>query len=192
MTEAQELATMTVKEREILEEITKKDCLENCQHCVHTEAHNPELHHRVHYCGACRIYMFHRMQEWQSVEFAEKFEKIEKGGTQELMSTGRKYYTRPPAYEYMHLNSAKKFTSRHVKLEDAIAEYLANPDRDLTVDELIYKNLKNRSEQQAKVFVETYAVMNALEMDKLQEKRICIPQRYRTIQIRSSQRTHYI
>lgn len=145
----------------------------------------------VHVAFTC----FTECKSGKALSSQEKFEKIEKGGTQEFMLTGRKYYTRPPAYEYMHLNSAKKFTSRHVKLEDAIAEYLANPDRDLTVDELIYKNLKNRSEQQAKVFVETYgldAVMNALEMDKLQEKRICIPQRYRTIQIRSSQRTHYI
>ena len=77
----------------------------------------------------------------------------------------------------MHRNSAKKLTSRYVKLEDAIAEYLANPDRDLTFDELMYENLKNRSKQQAKVFIQTYglyAVMNALEMEKLQEKFACI------------------
>lgn len=170
---AQELATMTVREREVLEEITKKDCLEGCLHCPHSdlEAHDPKLHFRVRYCGACRVYMFHRMQDWQLVEFEDKSKKIEKDGTQEFMSTGRVFFCDPPSYEYIHVNSGKKFTSGHVKLEDAITEYLADPDRDLTFDELMHKNLRIRSEQRAKVFAQTYGVdMSAPATKELQEK----------------------
>ena len=170
---AQEPTSMTEQEREIVKEITTKECGKDCLHCEHTEACDPKLHFRTRYCGACRVYMFHRMQEGKLVEFDEKSEKIKKEGTQEFMSSGRMFFCNPPSYEYVHVNSGKKFTSNHTKLEDAVAEYLAVPDRDLSFDELMHTNLKIRSEQQAKVFVQVYLAgtePSVREMKVLQEK----------------------
>ena len=168
--------SMTERERKAIEEITTKDCEEcgkYCAHCEYTEACDSSLHFRIRYCGLCRVKMFHRLQEGQCEEFDEKSEKIKKEGTQEFMSTGRMFFTNPATYEYIHVNTGKKFSSGHFKLEDAVAEYVADPDRDLSFDEVMHKNLKARSEQQAKVFVQVYLAgkePSVREMKVLQEK----------------------
>jgi hypothetical protein len=66
------------------------------------------------------------------------------------------FFTNPAGYEYIHVNNNNKFTSHHAKLDDAVAEYLADPDRDLSLEEVMRKNLIAKSEQQAKVFVQVY------------------------------------
>jgi hypothetical protein len=164
---------MTERERKAVEEITTKECGKDCLHCEHTEACDPSLNFRTRYCGVCHVKMFHQLQEGQCEKFDEKSKKIKKEGMQEFMSTGRMFFTNPPSYEYIHVNSGKKFSSGHFKLEDAIAEYVADPDRDLSFDEVMHKNLKVRSEQQAKVFVEVYLAgkePSVCEMKVLQEK----------------------
>jgi hypothetical protein len=113
------------------------------------------------------------MMEWQEVEFARKSEKAKEEGTQEFMSTGRMYFTNPPGYEYVHINTNKKFTSNHSKLEDAVTECVANPDRNLSFEEQLHKNLKIRCEERAKVFVQVYLGGKQLpvsEMKMLKEK----------------------
>jgi hypothetical protein len=113
------------------------------------------------------------MQEWDKVQFDRKTAKIANEGTQEFMSTGRMFYTNPASYEYVHVNTNKKFTSNHAGLEDAVAEYRANPDRDLSFEELMHKNLRIKSEQAAKVFVQVYLggkELTVREMKVLAEK----------------------
>ena len=113
------------------------------------------------------------MQEWNKLQFDRKSARIASKGTQEFMSTGRVFYTNPASYQYVHINTKKTFTSNHAWFEDAVAEYLANPDRDLSLDELMYKNLKIKSEQAAKVFVQVYLggkQPNTREMKVLVEK----------------------
>jgi hypothetical protein len=127
-----------------------------CEHCEHTEGCNPELPFRQRFCGMCRVAIFNKMMDWQAVEFERKSEKIKEEGTQEFMSTGRMYFTNPPGYEYIHINTRKKFTSDHFKLEDAVAEYVADPDRNFPFKEQLYKNLKIRCDERAKVFVQVY------------------------------------
>jgi hypothetical protein len=63
---------MPEKEREIVNEVTTSECGENCRHCKHTEACDLELHFRTRYCGACRVHIFHRMQEWNGVQYDRK------------------------------------------------------------------------------------------------------------------------
>lgn len=161
------------QEQEIVTELTTKNCGRECQHCEHTEACNPELHFRQRFCGMCRVSIFNKMMEWQEVEFARKSEKAKEEGTQEFMSTGRMYFTNPPGYEYVHINTNKKFTSNHSKLEDAVTECVANPDRNLSFEEQLHKNLKIRCEERAKVFVQVYLGGKQLpvsEMKMLKEK----------------------
>jgi hypothetical protein len=55
-------------------------------------------------------------------------------------------------------------------LEDAVAIYLADPDRDLPMDELLYKLMKGRVEQKAKVFTQTCGKNTDLKLEELQEK----------------------
>jgi hypothetical protein len=163
---------MSEKEREVVNEVTTTECGENCRHCKHTEACDLELHFRTRYCGVCRVHIFHRMQEWNAVQYDRKTAKIDREGTQEFMSTGRVFYTNPATYEYVHVNTAKKFTSGCHKLDDAVKEYLADPDRDLSLDEVMHKNLHIKSGQQAKVFVQVYmgGVIKPRKMEDLVEK----------------------
>jgi hypothetical protein len=144
------------KEAELVLEITTKKCGTECKHCEHKEECNNEKPFRVRYCGACRVKLFHGITEWQNEEFERKTTKIKEEGTQEFMSTGRMFFTNPPSYEYLNINSNKKFSSHHVKLGDAVAEYLADPDRDLSLQTRIYRNMKIRCEEKAKVFAQVY------------------------------------
>jgi hypothetical protein len=146
----------SVKEAELVLELTTKNCGKECKHCEHTEVCDTEKPFKKHYCGMCRVSLFNQMLDWQDAEFARKIEKVKEKGTQEFMSTGRMFFTNPPGYEYMHINTKKKFSSAHVELEDAVAEYLADPDRDLLLEERMHKNLKIRCEEKAKVFVQVY------------------------------------
>ena len=93
---------------------------------------------------------------WQDEEFVRKTTKTKEEGTQEFMSTGRKFFTNPASYEYIHINSNRKFSSHHIKLSDAVAEYLADPDRDLSLQARIYQSMKIRCEEKAKVFMQVY------------------------------------
>ena len=144
------------KEAEVILELTTKNCGKECQHCQHTEVCDTEKPFRVRFCGACRVSIFHKMLEWQEVEFVRKSDKVKEEGTQEFMSTGRMFFTNPVGYEYVHINTNKKFTSSHVKLEDAVAAYSSDPDRDLQLEERLHKNLKIRCEEKAKVFMQVY------------------------------------
>ena len=114
--------------------------------------------------------MWRQTQEAQKIEFEEKFKRIENEGTQEFMSTGRVNLCNPPTFQYIHLNTSKTFNSEHSMLEDAVAEYLADPDRDLPMDELLYKLMKGRVEQKAKVFMQTCGKNTDLKLEELQEK----------------------
>ncbi|CAB4012767.1 Hypothetical predicted protein [Paramuricea clavata] len=115
--------------------------------------------------------MWRQTQEQQKVEFEEKFARIEKEGTQEFMSTGRVYQCTPASYQYIHLNTSKTFTSSKSMLEDAVGQYLKDPDKDLAFEELLYKNLKTRCEQKAKVFMQTCGKTRTdLKIGELQEK----------------------
>jgi hypothetical protein len=162
---------MPEKEREVVDEVTTK-CGENCRHCKHTEACDIELHFRTRYCGLCRMHIFHRMQEWQAVQYELKKAKSEKEGTQEFMATGRVFFTNPATYEYVVVNTGKKFSSGFDKLDEAVAEYLADPDRDLSLEESLHKSLRIKCGQQAKVFTQVYlgGVIQPSEMEKLVEK----------------------
>jgi hypothetical protein len=53
-----------------------------------------------------------------------------------------------------------------------VNEYLADTDRDLSLEELIHKNLRIKSGQQAKVFTQVYmgGVVKPREMEELVEK----------------------
>ena len=146
----------TEKEEELVLEITTKKCGTECKHCEHNEECNNEKPFRVRYCGACRVHLFHSMTVWQDEEFVRKTTKMKEEGTQEFMSTGRIFFTNPASYEYIHINSNRKFTSNHTKLSDAVAEYLADPDRDLSLQARIYENMKIRCEEKAKVFTQVY------------------------------------
>jgi ferredoxin len=146
----------TEKEEELVLEITTKKCGTECKHCEHNEECNNEKPFRQRYCGACRVKLFHGMLKWQDEEFERKTTKIKEEGTQEFMSTGRILFTNPASYEYIHVNSNRKFCSHHTKLSDAVAEYLADPDRDLSLQARIYENMKIRCEEKAKVFVQVY------------------------------------
>ena len=144
------------KEDELVLEITTKDCGTECEHCEHNKVCDNKKSFKQRYCGACRVRMFHGMLEWQDEEFVRKTTKANEEGTQEFMSTGRVFFTNPASYEYMHINSNRKFSSRHMKLSDAVAEYLADPDRDLSLQARIYENMKIRCEEKAKVFTQVY------------------------------------
>ena len=144
------------KEAELVLELTTKNCGKECKHCEHTEICDTEKPFRMRFCGVCRVRLFQDMSEWQDIEFERKSAKVKEEGTQEFMSTGRMFFTNPVGYEYIHINSNKRFTSNHVKLDDAVAEYRANPDRDLSLEERIYRNMKIRCEEKAKVFVQVY------------------------------------
>jgi hypothetical protein len=146
----------TEKERDIVSEMKTKTCGSECEHCEHTEACNLELPFRQRFCGMCCVSIFNQTMDWQLVEHERKTEKMKTEGTQEFMSTGRMFFTNPPSYEYVHINTNKKFSSGHFKLDDAVAEYLADPDRDLSLEQLMFKNLRIRSEERAKVFVQVY------------------------------------
>jgi hypothetical protein len=132
---------ITEKERDVINEVTTAKCGDDCRHCEHTEACDPKLHFRTRYCATCRMYIFRRIQEWQSVEHQQKLAKIKEDGTHEFMSTGRVFFTKPASYEYVHVNTGKKFSSGFSKLDDAVREYLADPDRNLSLEEAMYKNL---------------------------------------------------
>ena len=155
------------KEAELVLLITTKKCGKDCQHCEHTEICDVDKPFRQRYCGMCRVRLFQDMTEWQNMEFERKTAKVKEEGTQEFMSTGRMFFCNPPTYEYLHINSNKKFSSEHTKLEDAVAEYLADPDRDLSLQELIYKNMKIRCEEKAKVFMQVYLGGKKLDDDEL-------------------------
>ena len=144
------------KEVEIVNEMKTKTCGSKCEHCEHTEACDVELPFRQRFCGGCRVSIFHQMIDWQSEEYEKKSQKIKDEGTQEFMSTGRIFFCDPPSYEFIHINSGKKFSSEHMTLDAAVAEYLADPDRDLPLKERLLKNLKIRCEERAKVFVQVY------------------------------------
>ena len=163
---------MPEKERDIVNEVTTSECGDDCRHCEHTEACDLKLHFRTRYCTTCRMHIFRRMQEWNVTQFERKTARIEREGTQEFMSTSRVFYTNPATYEYVHVNTNKKFSSQFYKLDDAVNEYLADPDRDLSLEESIHKNLRIKSGQQAKVFTQVYmdGVVKPREMEELVEK----------------------
>ena len=163
---------MTDKEREIINEVTTTECGSECRHCKHTEQCNLKLHFCTRYCAVCRVQIYRRMQEWLAIQFERKKARSERDGTQEFMSTCRVFYTNPASYEYVHINTNKKFSSKFPKLDDAVEEYLADPDRDLSLEELIHKNLRIKSGQQAKVFTQVYmgGVIKPREMEELVEK----------------------
>ena len=163
---------MPEKEREIVNEVTTLECGENCRHCKHTEACDIELHFRTRYCAICRMFIFRRMQEWNVIQHERKKAKSEREGTHEFMSTGRVFYTNPATYEYVYVNTGKKFTSGFYKLDDAVAEYLADPDRDLSLEESLHRSLRIKCGEQAKVFTQVYlgGAIKPREMEELVEK----------------------
>jgi hypothetical protein len=83
---------MPEKERDVVKEFTTTECGENCVHCEHTEACDPQLHFHTRYCGLCRVHIFCKMQKWYIVQFDRKSTKIEREGTQEFMPMGRVFY----------------------------------------------------------------------------------------------------
>ena len=163
---------MSEKERDVVNEVTTLECGENCRHCEHTEACDIELPFRARYCGICRMRIFRRMQEWQAIQHQRKLTKIKRDGTHEFMATGRVFFTNPASYEYVHVNTGKKFSSGFAQLDDAVREYLADPDRDLSLEELMHKNLRIKCNEQAKVFTQVYlgGVITPYEMEELVEK----------------------
>jgi hypothetical protein len=46
-------------EKQIVQSVTKKDCLKDCLHCEHTDAHDRKLPFRLHYCENCRLDIWH-------------------------------------------------------------------------------------------------------------------------------------
>jgi hypothetical protein len=88
------------------------------------------------------------------------------------MSTGRVFYTMPATYEYVYVNTGRKFTSGFYKLDDAVAEYLADPDRDLSLEESLHKSLRIRCAEKARVFIEAHldGTITPREMEELVEK----------------------
>ena len=163
---------MDAKEREIINEVTTTECGSECKHCVHTEECDPKAHFRKRYCAICRVQIFRRMQEWIAIQFERKKARSERDGTQEFMSTSRMFYTNPASYEYVHINSNRRFSSGFPKLDDAVKEYLADPDRDLSLEESLHKSLCIKSSQQAKVFTQVYmgGAIKPREMEELVEK----------------------
>ena len=163
---------MSEKERDIINEVTTNECGDECRHCEHTENCDLKLHFRIRYCTVCRVHIFRRMQEWLAIQFERKKARSVRDNTQEFMSTSRVFYTNPASYEYVHINTNKKFRSHFQKLDDAVEEYLADPDRDLSLEESIHKSLRIKSGQQAKVFTQVYmgGVIKPHEMEVLVEK----------------------
>ena len=118
---------MTDKEREIINEVTTTECGSECRHCKHTEQCDLKLHFRTRYCAVCRVQIYRRMQEWLAIQFERKKARSERDGTQEFMSTCRVFYTNPASYEYVHINTNKKFSSKFPKLMTPLKSILQIP-----------------------------------------------------------------
>jgi predicted RNA methylase len=78
------------------------------------------------YCQICRLDIYHDAQEAKNAEFLQRSAAAAKG--EKIMATGRVFFTMPPMYEYVHVNTCKKFSSNHENAEDAGAEWLKIKD----------------------------------------------------------------
>lgn len=141
---------MTPKEAKILKTVTKQDCREGCKHCKHTDAHDTKLNFIIRYCMECRLELFRKTEEMRQIEFAEKIKRVNELCTDKFMSTGRVYPTSPKDYEYINLNTGKKFTCLHPKLEDAVQQYLTDDTLRMTTEELLAEDRKREKEKKNK------------------------------------------
>lgn len=165
--------TMIPAERKIVQSLTKKDCInEQCRHCEHTDTHDAKLHYRLRYSETCRSDIFHKVQEQQEFEFNQKIKRMRAEATQEFMATGRVYHTDPAHFEYIHLNTSKKFTSAHSNLDEAVAKYVADENRDQLMNEqLMNEDLKLRCETKAKAMITAlYDNYRENKIEELREK----------------------
>ncbi|CAB3987112.1 Hypothetical predicted protein [Paramuricea clavata] len=107
----------------IIEKYVDVDCpcvSEHCRHCRVCDMSITSRNFKQRFCQVCRIGMYNDSRVAKSMEFAEK----KAAGGNQIMATGRVFFTNPLSYEYVHVDTCEVFTSHHDNVEAAAAEWL--------------------------------------------------------------------